>query len=244
MSTRPNLSNSELLRCLTPEMLHTLDDDTISRLANYLRDEEHDRLEALCREETACFDSGVLYWLTNLTETENPQHEAQGLPFRAPFPRKGYFVPLFGAFLKKYEALFIPKSRTMLTSWSAMGFAAHRGQFFREETVVQTANQDRCEHLINYVDQLWNNQPQWLKDRHPLSRRSLTTIAWVDGGEVSAVPSGADKTRGFHATWYMQDESAHLPEGEECVNVVRPSGARIICISSAGPGWFAHQCAR
>jgi len=32
--------------------------------------------------------------LTQLTETENPQHQKQGLPFKAHSPRKTYFVPL------------------------------------------------------------------------------------------------------------------------------------------------------
>jgi hypothetical protein len=68
----------------------------------------------------ASFDRGPLYWLTRHTKTENPQYEAQGLPFKAPFPSKSYFVPLFDAFLKNMATrrpLFMPKSRTMMTSW-------------------------------------------------------------------------------------------------------------------------------
>jgi|SRR5215469_1231288 len=46
----------------------------------------------------------------------------------------------------------------------------------------------------------------------------------------------------FHPTTYVLDEAAHIPEGEECLGAVRPSGARIVCISTAAPGWFADQC--
>ncbi len=52
-----------------------------------------------CSQEIASFDAGPLFWLTNLTKTENPKHAAQGLPYKNPFPKKGYFVPLFSAFL-------------------------------------------------------------------------------------------------------------------------------------------------
>src|SRR5262252_7314273 len=62
--------------------------------------------DARCAEAVASFEAGPLYFLTKLTETENPQHEAQNLPFKAPFPQKGYFVPLFDAFLARYPSLF------------------------------------------------------------------------------------------------------------------------------------------
>ena len=100
--------------------------------------------DARCAESVASFDRGPLYWLTRHTKTENPQYEAQGLPFKAPFPSKSYFVPLFDAFLKNIATrrpLFMPKSRTMMTSWAAMGFAAARAQRHREETIVQTLSE-------------------------------------------------------------------------------------------------------
>lgn len=169
---------------------------------------------------------GPLYWLTTHTKTENPQYEAQGLPFLAPFPKKDYFVHLFRAFLAKYRpALFIPKSRTMLSSWSALGYATWAAQFRREETVVQTLSEDRAAHLIDYARQLWDNQEEFLKQRHPLVRRSAFSLVWEGGGEVSAIPSGADKIRAFHPTTCIQDESAFMVEGEEALNAVLPTGA-------------------
>jgi hypothetical protein len=125
-----------------------------------------------------------------------------------------------------------------------MGLAAWAAQWHAEECVVQTANEDKCAHLIDYVRQLWDYQPDWLKARHPLKRRSTFTIAWEDGGEVSSIPSGADKIRAFHPTCYVMDEAAYLPDGDECRNAVIPTGARIIAISSARSGWFATACER
>jgi len=245
MATAAQQFNDEsLLRSLTRTQLEEYDDETIHRLARYVRNKRQDEIEKLCAQETASFDSGVLYWLTTQTATLNPQHASQGLPLKAPFPRYPYFVPLFSAFLAEYPQLFIPKSRTMMTSWAAMGFAAHRAQWFQEETIVQTKNEDTCAHLIDYVRQLWNHQADFLKQRHPLLREATYALAWKGGGEVASIPSGADKARSFHASWYIQDESAFLPEGQECLGAVIPSGARIICISSAGPGWFGDACRR
>ena len=194
--------------------------------------------DARCAESVACFDRGPLYWLTRHTKTENPQHEAQGLPFLAPFPRKSYFVPLFAEFLARHSVLFIPQSRTMLSSWSAMGFATWAAQFRREETVVQTLNEDRAAHLIDYVRQLWDNQEDWLKARQ-LAQWLCHRLG--GGGEVAAIASGADKIRALHPTTYVQDESAFLPDGEQSLAAVMPTGARIIAISSAHPGWFGDQ---
>lgn len=179
-----------------------------------------------------------------MTQTENPQFEAQGLPFKAPFPKKQYFVPLFEEFLKRWKQLFIPKSRTMMTSWAAMGFGFWAAQWLKEETVVQTLSEDRAVHLTDYVRQLYDNQEPWLKQRHPLAKHNQFTFSWAGGGEVSAIPSGADKIRAFHPTTYIQDESAFMPEGEAALGAVMPTGANIICISSAAPGWFGDQCQR
>ncbi len=125
-----------------------------------------------------------------------------------------------------------------------MGFATWAAQWHREETVVQTANEDKAAHLIDYVRQLWDNQEEWLKARHPLVRRSSFSIAWQGGGEVAAIPSGPDKIRAFHPTRYIQDEAAFLPDGEECLGAVVPTGAYVICISTARAGWFGDACER
>jgi hypothetical protein len=123
------------------------------------------------------------------------------------------------------------------------GQAASEQAVHQEETVVQTLSQDRAEHLIDYVRQLWDNQDDFLKQRHPLVKRSSLALAWQGGGEV-AIPSGADKIRAFHPTTYVQDESAFMPEGEEALGAVMPTGAYVICNSSAQAGWYGDQCVR
>jgi hypothetical protein len=202
----------------------------------------HERKDELLARPEASFDAGPLLWLTRYTKTENPQYEEQGVPFLAGFPRKSYFVPLFGAFLARHRLLLIPKSRTMMTSWAAAGFATWSAQWKREETVVQTMNEDKALHLIDYASQLLRYQQPWLSRLHPIKKQNAFSIVWEHGGAVDAVPGGADAIRSFHPTNFFQDEAAHIPEGEESLNAVLPSQARIISISTAAPGWFGDAC--
>ena len=242
-----DLATSELtdrLRGLTREQLLQLDDERLAEIDQFLTQARYEELDALCRQPVASFDAGPLLWLTQLTKTENPQYEIQGVPFLAGFPRKTYFIPLFKEFLAGHDKLFVVKSRTMMSSWAAAGFAAWAAQWKAEETVIQTLNVDRALHIIDYVRQLMDYQEPWLSQLHPVEKRTAFTISWRGGGEVAAIPSGANAIRAFHPTRYVQDESAFMVEGEEALNAVTPTGAKVICISTAASGWFSDMCSQ
>src|SRR5215831_8486062 len=99
-----NQQTSELIgriKQLGPTGLARLDPEILDEVQAVLETAAHDDIEAKLRREEASFDCGPLLWLTRYTKTENPQYEAQGLPFLAPFPAKEYFVELFRAFLKR-----------------------------------------------------------------------------------------------------------------------------------------------
>jgi hypothetical protein len=224
------------------EKLENLNEEQIIALTEAALQERYARIDAMCGHEKASFECGPLLWLTRHTKTENPQYEQQGVPFLAGFPHKSYFIPLFEAFLARYRQLNICKSRTMMTSWAAAGFATWAAQWKREETVIQTMNEDKALHLIDYASQLLRYQDPELSRLHPIKKQNAFSIVWEHGGAVDAVPGGADATRSFHATNFIQDEAAHIPEGEESLNAVIPSQARIISISTARAGWFADMC--
>jgi len=240
----------ERLHELGPEGRARLGEDQLAEIEVLLAAAKYDKLDALCGQEVASFEAGPLLWLTQYTKTENPQYEQQTkdlgrpVPFLAGFPRKEYFIHLFRAFLAREPQLYVAKSRTMMTSFSAAGFAAWAAQWKGEETLIQTLNEDKAMHLVDYVKQLMDHQEPWLSDRHPIAKQSVFAISWKGGGEVAAIPGGANAVRAYHSTTYLQDESAYMVEGEEALNAVVPTGARIICISTAGPGWFADACAR
>ena len=223
--------------------LETLDSQDLAALEAELEEQaklakvKWAEIEKQCRADP-------LFWLQHWTATENPKHELQGLPYRAPFPKKSYFVPLFQAFRER-SRLFIPKTREMLTSWCVMGDSTHKAQWERWLVVVQTDAEKKAQELINYVRILYENQPQWLKDMHPLDGPgSSTEIQWRSGGRVLAIPAGVNKIRLYHPTRYVMDEAAFLPEAEQCYNAAHPVAQQIIAISSAGPGWFGNECSR
>ena len=223
-------------RQLTPEQRAMLSDEELAALHRLVAETEFEQAERQCAKEP-------LYWLQNHTATENPHYIQQGLPFKAPFPKKAYFVPLFEAFAK-WSKLFIPKTREMMTSWCVMGFSAQRAQWFREDTIVQTESEDKAAELVEYVRQLYDNQPDWLKTLHPVKTKTTYEIAWTAGGRVISIPKGENKIRMYHPTRYVMDEAAFLPEAEACYNAAVPVAKQIIAIGSAGPGWFADECSR
>jgi hypothetical protein len=238
----PTQSLIEQLRIHAANGWQSLTDEQLEQSLVHLQHVKVERVDALCRQEKASFECGPLLWLTRYTKTENPQYEEQGLPFLAPFPTKGYFVPLFEAFLARHRQLYIPKSRTMMTSWAAAAFATWAAQWKQEETVIQTMNEDKALHLIDYASQLLRYQEPGLSRLHPIKKQNAFSIVFEHGGAVDAVPGGADAIRSFHPSLFIQDEAAHIPEGEESLNAVLPSQARIISISTAAPGWFGDIC--
>lgn len=184
----------------------------------------------------------ALYWVQNWTATENPKFAEQGLPFKAPFPQKSYFRPLFREFYEN-RRLFIPKSREMITSWSALAYATNRAQYHRAEVVIQTDSEDKARELVGYGECLYRNQADWLKAMHPLLRQSSSTaIEWKSGGRLFGIPKGVHKVRMFHPTIVIFDEAAFLPEFQACYDTAHPVAGQIIAISSAGPGAFADLC--
>ncbi len=206
-------------------------------------DVAHERTDRLLASPVASFDAGPLLWLTKHTKTQNPNHEKQGLPYLAGFPVKSYFVPLFDAFLRE-EKLLVPKTRTMLTSWSAVGYATYRAQWHNWDCIIQSCSQDKVLEITDYAAQLWSNQHHWLRARHPLmSKVPLTSeLQFVAGGRVKAIPGGADKIRTFHPTLVIFDEFSYMEDAQQCWDAASPACQQMIGIGTARAGWMADQC--
>jgi hypothetical protein len=184
----------------------------------------------------------ALYWAQKWTLTENPHYLEQKLPYRAPFPKKSYFVPLFKALVTE-SRLFIPKTREMITSWAIMAHGAHRAQWYKAEVIVQTESEDKAQELVGYAECLYRNQPDWLRAMHPLKgEASRLHIEWADGGRVFGIPHGENKIRLYHPTIVIFDEAAFLTDFERAYNAAQPVAQQIIAVSSAGPGRFADLC--
>jgi hypothetical protein len=219
---------------LLPAILAQLSEAEQQELETLLLAERCDQIEAQC-------SSDPLYWLRNHTLTENEQYILEGLEFRAQFPAKSYLDVVFDYF-QRSKRLFIPKSRDMMTSWSAAAWGAHQAQWHKATVVVQTESEDKAKKLVKYARILWNNQDEDLKRRHPLKVDSTLHLEWADGGEYFGIPCGETKIRIHHPTIYIMDEAAFLPGAKGLYEAAYPVAGQIIAISSAGPGWFGDQC--
>jgi len=175
--------------------------------------------EALEAKERAAIDERCsrdpLHWAQEWTKTENPKYLEMGLPFKTHFPKKSYFVPLFETF-RTSSRLLIPKTRDMVTSWSALVWATHQAQWRSAFSIVQSMKDTKAQELIEYAAILYREQPEFLKARHPLDGQTKNEIRWANGGRIMGVPAGENQIRTFHPTIWICDEIAFIPEAEEC----------------------------
>lgn len=213
--------------------LETLPEDVLDDLEA----EANEQIDQRCEQDP-------LFWVQNCTLTENPKYLEQGVPFKAPFPRKSYFKVLFREFLTS-KRILIPKTRDMITSWSGMVWATHQAQWKASFWIVQSMKDAKAQELVEYADILYRNQPEWMKAKYPLLSMSKTEMRWKNGGRILGVPAGEHQIRTYHPSGYIMDECAFLPEAEACWNTVNAAGTpQMIGISSAGPGWMAGECTR
>jgi hypothetical protein len=204
-------------------------------------------LEALYKElrvRRAILDP--LFWLMKCTQTQDEQDPEN--PFK-PFPQK-YYLKLVLDYLthSSVQKKFLPKSRTMLMSWTVSAWAAHFG--FNHSgmcTVFQSADEDRAIHDVTYVKTLWERSEPELKARWPVPKppdqqpahefKLRNKSRWV------ALTGNPEKIRSEHPTIVVYDEAAIWDEFETGLNVgVGSNPLHIIALSSAKPGYFADVC--
>ncbi len=253
--TKKSLLYSRLKK-LTTEELSTLDDEGLATLDRLLKENIYDHKDSLCslaeldEKGWAKESSGPMYWLQNLTKTNDDHAAAKGTPAKASFPRKPYFLPLMGELLQpvlhpspQCQSLLIPKSREMMTSWTICGYVAWLCQW-RPGTlaVVQTLKETKAAELVRYVTILAENQEPFLQERHPLDYSNAMETGWKNGSRVFGIPGGENQIRMFHPMVVVFDEMCFMEDGQACFDAVLPVAKQIIGVSSAFPGWMADQC--
>jgi hypothetical protein len=230
-----------------------------SDLAEALEAKERDELDARCglvklerRGNTLMSDAtvGCLYWLQNITLSEDDHWLAKKTAPKAPFPRKEYFRHVLGAmqFPVVYpsglcQQLYIAKSREMMTSYLACGYVSWLCQWHPNLfCVLQSQQEAKAEELIRYTKILYDNQPEWMKEKHPLLRDNALVREYQNGSRIVGLPKGENQVRSLHPFLYLADEAAFLEEFRECVAAVQPVAKQIIAISTANPGPFGDVC--
>ena len=198
---------------------------------------------------------GPLWWTWYATQTFDPHYLDKGLksPHRT-FPRLPYLPWLFTKLLTE-PITFWPKSREMLLSWCVVAYAVWHCQIFPgTQVLVQSQKLDKASELVKgkeppgYGYTLYSRQDQWLKDRFPLAMRPedlpADNLVWKNGSEMQALGRGADQTRLYHPTIYVQDESSFMDEASASFGAASPVAKQIVIVSSAGPSWFGDICSQ
>jgi hypothetical protein len=186
-----------------------------------------------------------LHWLQNYTKTENPHWKEEGLESAyMPFPRKEYYKAVFEVF-EHEPVVFVEKSRDMMMSWCCVAYFTHQAMRYpSREIVFQTKKEDDVVELVHYAKILYDQQPQWLKDAHPLPKpvwsQPFLEFDLGRGSVITGIPGGGDQIRSKHPWGVLEDEAAFQPDaGDAYANAVNAGVPKIIVNSSAGPGWFA-----
>jgi len=172
---------------------------------------------------------------------------------RFPGPERLPYLRWLFSLFQRETRLFIPKSREMMVSWCAIGYAVWSCQFFlKTRVIVQTQKEEKVFDLIKgkdapgYARTLYERQPKWLQQRYPLARpmelQSQGEITWANGSVLMGVPKGADQIRQYHPTLVVFDEAAHLDEFEAAYGNADLVASQVIAVSSAGPSWFGDIC--
>jgi len=152
------------------------------------------------------------------------------------------------------KAVFIPKSRRMMVSWTMAAWAIYKARFFPHHAIfIQSETEEkaafitdkRCAYLENNL-------------REPLLRRKYKPIRThqgligrityeTTGSYVWAIPQGDDVIRSFTFSILIMDESEFQPEGQKALVSALPileKGAQLIVASTSnGPqGILADVC--
>ncbi len=187
------------------------------------------------------------YYLTECTKTEDEQDPEN--PYK-PFPKDRPYIKHLLDALQTEKTLFIKKSRTMMGTWTVCGWAAHHMFTNPMTTIVfQSEDMDRAVNCVNMVKALWRHsipalQARWKLENGKLPSEQRFESFYLDNGSwCKGIPGrNPDKIRSLHPTIYIQDESAIIAQGLESFEAAAATRClKMICLSSAFPGWFEDK---
>lgn len=155
-----------------PAILDSLSPEELAEMERILVADEQDEIVKRCSERVVAHDRGPMYFLREITKTDNFHYDKQGLPPKAPFPYKphgvdfphktsgqpdwyglraiehkewDYLDHVMNGLLGSYDLgkpIYIPKSREMLTSWLVVGYIFWMCQFFHNVEVIAQSEKD------------------------------------------------------------------------------------------------------
>jgi len=225
---------------ISPNSLEDLVSTFSTRISSLSPGQRQQMVQKLLEAKIRRAEADPFFWLTNLTKTTDEQDPAN--PYK-PFPADKYIESTIEILLKE-PIVFIPKSRSMMASWTVAGTAAWLCQAKAATgIVIQSRDETRAKKLIEYARDLYSrSHPEWQR-RHPLAKALSTqeqiTIEWANDSWMKAIPGTPSSIRSEHPTVVIFDEAAFMEFFDECFNVGR--GAKPLhawALSSAEKGPF------
>ena len=188
-------------------------------------------------------ETDAFFWATQCTQTIDEQDPEN--PFK-PFPQYEYVRAYMQAIenIPTFEVpiLMVPKSRSVMASWSTAAKFGHMCMTRPAFTVViQSKDEERSIKLIEYARTLYTRSISAWREKHPLVKalhqQTQDMIEWANHSWMKAITGTPDKVRSEHPTAVVFDEGAFMPYFEECINVAQGAKPRyMVAISSANPG--------
>ena len=184
-----------------------------------------------------------LYWAQNATHTQDDQDPQN--PYK-PFPRRKYFDVCLQLWLNE-SVVVVEKSRTMLMTWLFSAFCLHWVMSNQPGCCIFLAQDEkRSLKPLDYCWTLWEqSEPElkelWALDR-PRKQQSYSRMEFAKGGTLLALPGKEpDAIRSEHPSIVFIDEAAFVERGGECLDVCLATRVpKLVCVSSAYPGWFRN----
>lgn len=184
------------------------------------------------------------HWLTKYTKTFNPHWKEQKKPSAyEPFPDWPFMRPLLEYIHRNDEKVKrIEKSRTMMVTWSLVGYFTLEAMLVPErEVVFQTMDDDKVVQMIEYAKTLWKSQPEWLRKAFPCPKdpdQQSKKEFRVGSSVIYGIPGGAGKIRSYHPWAYLNDETAFQPEAQDAYDEALAACQKIVLNSTAEVSWY------
>ena len=188
-----------------------------------------------------------VWWLSNFVYTVK-SHREKGEAAIQPFPiARPYCREVVNTWVEN-PIIHIIKSRQMSITWISMAMLLWEAQFedYALCVVINKKLDDAINNGISRAKLIYNNQPQWLKNLCPLDRKMRDMpkdcLTFKNGSKIQALPEGPDQVRSLVPTTAVIDEAAFQEQLEATYSACVPCCARIVTVSSAGPGFFERLC--
>jgi len=197
-------------------------------------------------DEVRAATNDTLTWATGYTKTFNQHWKEQNRPTPwEPFPDWPFFPVVFEYLEDDANRVKIfEKSRTMMVTWAITAYLTLQCMLVDErEIAVQTITDEKGSEVITYAKQLYDSQPQWLKDEFPLPKptdKQPMNEFRVGSSVMFVLPSGEGKIRAYHPWGFFSDESAFQPEAMIAFDEAMAAGTPKIIMNSTsnmGPFW-------